>query len=752
MKTKNILLLTFLTVFFVGLESNGLFAQFNFVQPTSITGTATPFTGVSTPTDAIVDPIVTPAIDPTATTVSSYSDGSGFDNVYIWNLTANVITMDFGAPVDITGVAIWNAFASEAWADPGFLEPDHSVNLANFEFFSGGVSLGDEDINVLFPDDSFGELYNLTGDYDDVDQVVMTVITNHGGNETSMQEIAFNTISACEDLVTDISATEICLGEEVTLEATSTTGGMVTWDGGVTNGVPFTPVAAGVYTYNTSSTSGADCDFSVDITVNDNPVVTANVDDDEICIGESVIFTGGGADDYVWDMGVMDGVAFTPAGTGTETYTVIGTDLATGCENTASVDVTVNDLPVVTAAVDNDAICLGESVTFTGGGADDYVWDMGVTDGVPFTPGAAGTETYTVTGTDLATGCENTATVDVEVFDAPPVVANADDTDICIGESVTLTGTGADDYVWEMGVVDGVPFTPASVGTVVYTVTGSIDGAGCSGIDDISITVHPLPNVVFSADETQGCDPFTVNFTSLEPGATYEWSFGDGTSGTGSPISHTYTSDGLFDVTLTVTSAEGCTSSETYMDYIEAQSPPVVNFSYSPTEIDVTNTEVLFTNATTGAVSYEWDFDDGSGISTETNPTHTFPQVGNVQYNVTLTAASSFGCEATAEQLITVNEALFFFIPNTFTPDGDLFNEEFLPIFDAGLDIYDYHLVIFNRWGEMVFESFNVAYGWDGTYGNRDIVQDGTYVWQIEFGETMSDKKHTINGHVSIIK
>ena len=91
-------------------------------------------------------------------------------------------------------------------------------------------------------------------------------------------------------------------------------------------------------------------------------------------------------------------------------------------------------------------------------------------------------------------------------------------------------------------------------------------------------------------------------------------------------------------------------------------------------------------------------------------------------------------------------------MPNTFTPDGDDYNDEFKPIMTAGYDIYDYHLTIFNRWGEIVFESYNAAYGWDGTYGGQGIVEDGTYVWQIEFGETMSDKRHKHRGHVTILK
>ena len=86
------------------------------------------------------------------------------------------------------------------------------------------------------------------------------------------------------------------------------------------------------------------------------------------------------------------------------------------------------------------------------------------------------------------------------------------------------------------------------------------------------------------------------------------------------------------------------------------------------------------------------------------------------------------------------------------TPDGDLFNETFQPVFTAGYDKYDYHLTIFNRWGEIVFESYDADKGWNGAYGDGGLVQDGVYIWQIEFAETMSDKLHVHRGHVTVLK
>ncbi len=99
-----------------------------------------------------------------------------------------------------------------------------------------------------------------------------------------------------------------------------------------------------------------------------------------------------------------------------------------------------------------------------------------------------------------------------------------------------------------------------------------------------------------------------------------------------------------------------------------------------------------------------------------------------------------------------MNDILLYYIPNAFTPDGDEFNPTFKPVFTSGFDPYDYHLIIFNRWGETVFESFNAERGWDGLYNSGELVEDGVYIWHIDFKETMSDKRHKEIGHVTLLK
>lgn len=159
---------------------------------------------------------------------------------------------------------------------------------------------------------------------------------NVGGSNTGHGQIIITEL--CAPLTTSVSGTELCEGDLLTLSATSATGGTVTWDGGVTDGVAFEPTL-GTTTYTATSDSPEDCPFSVDITVNENPVVEAGTDV-SVCEGETVTLTGSGtADTYIWSGGAMDGVPFIPMA-GTNDYFVEGTISATGCSSTDVVSVT----------------------------------------------------------------------------------------------------------------------------------------------------------------------------------------------------------------------------------------------------------------------------------------------------------------------------------------------------------------------------------------------------------------------------
>lgn len=332
----------------------------------------------------------------------------------------------------------------------------------------------------------------------------------------------------------------------------------------------------------------------------------------------------------------------------------------------------------------------------------------------------------------------------------PPVFAGQDYI-ICDGQQTTLSGEGAVIYQWDNGVTDNQPFTPNQTST--YTVIGT-DANGCQDSDDIIVTVELLPVPTFYADTLQGCEPLTVMFVNSTSGnfTNCTWNFGDGSGWTGCDTTYNlYDYDGTYDVSLQMTSINGCVGSSTYTDYIYVEGNPNASFVPSLYSVISLEPDVNFDNTSTGAVSYLWDFGDGSSQSNEVSPSHTFPDNVTTGYPVWLYAYSTIGCVDSAMVVIRVDEVIIFYVPNAFTPDGDEYNQFFQPVFTSGFDPFDFNLKIYNRWGQLIFESNNVEEGWDGTFGET-LVSDGVYNWKIEFKSISNDERFIHTGHVNVLK
>jgi gliding motility-associated-like protein len=405
-----------------------------------------------------------------------------------------------------------------------------------------------------------------------------------------------------------------------------------------------------------------------------------------------------------------------------------------------AMDVPAPDVTVVTDEADN---CTVNPVV---------AWVSDVSDG-NVCAGEIITRTYSVTDD---CGNQILVTQEITILAVPAPIDAGPDTLICIGAGVTLTADNPWNVpiVWDNGVNDGVAFSPTQ--TMTYTVTA--DNLGCISEDQVTVTVEELPVVSFTADVLQGCEPLLVNFTNTSFTSSSlvdcEWSFGDGNTATGcTNVANTYEFGGLYDVTLTTTSINGCTNSITYDDYIYVEDVPVAAFTPSQTQLTTVSTEVVFTNNTVDATDYSWTFGDNSGGSTEFSPTHEFPFEEGGSYVVELVATSPLGCIDSAYATINIVEEVIYYVPNTFTPDKDDYNEHFRPIFYSGYDPYDFTILIFNRWGEIVWESHDTSVGWDGTYGGEGRpVEDGTYTWKIEFKTNQTDERIMVTGHVNVIR
>ncbi|MFT5824219.1 MAG: hypothetical protein ACI8ZM_005485, partial [Crocinitomix sp.] len=246
----------------------------------------------------------------------------------------------------------------------------------------------------------------------------------------------------------------------------------------------------------------------------------------ELCDGEELTLeatsdNGGGIS---WDGGAINGVSFEPGVTGVITYT--GTsDNDQDCWTT--VEIEVFELPEVIASVDLIEICHGDAVVFSqSGDADTYSWDpLEVISGDPYFP-EVGTETYVLTGMVDITGCQNTSEVEVSVNDLP-IINAGDDFAICIGNEVTLSGTGLDvdgTYSWDEAVIDGVSFEPVITNTYILTGTDAND---CENKDTIVVTVYDLPLIEAGVNDAV-CygDAIILSAEGLADPDGYTWSDG----------------------------------------------------------------------------------------------------------------------------------------------------------------------------------------------------------------------------------
>jgi gliding motility-associated-like protein len=205
---------------------------------------------------------------------------------------------------------------------------------------------------------------------------------------------------------------------------------------------------------------------------------------------------------------------------------------------------------------------------------------------------------------------------------------------------------------------------------------------------------------------------------------------------------------------MIVTTDLGCVDSLTFDDALNVKGQPVANFKHSPNPVLMFNTSVLFQNYSVGAVDYQWTFEEGSPGSSQLNNNVQvmFPDGQTGAYDIQLIATSELGCSDTMNYELIVFPEILIYAPNTFTPDGDEFNQGWR-VYMEGIDLQDFNLTVYNRWGEIVWESNDISVEWDGTYGqNGRPVQDGTYTWFIRASDALNDDKYEYNGHVNIIR
>src|SRR5690554_1130190 len=544
---------------------------------------------------------------------------------------------------------------------------------------------------------------------------------------------------------------------------------------------------------------------TVEVVVNPLPTATI-IGDASVCNGASepvVTFTGAdGTAPYTFTYNVNGGPNQTVTSTGnTATLNVLtaisGTydyelisvqdNSSTACiqNQTGTISVEINPIP--TASFENIGTCLNTASQFTnsstvsavnGANLTAWSWDFG--DGNTSnlenpTHTYSDEEVYDVTLTVTSNhGCTNTTTGTGTVYPLPQVSFSP--TSVCLDSNTVFTDLSSisndhtsntlTDWAWDFGdgtssTLQNPTHTYAGAGTYTATLTVT-SNHGCVSTLTETVIVHPKPTADFSGMNLRGCSPFCAELNSnavvANPSsvAHYSWTLSNGEthesnqSFFGPCFENNGGSIDFIDVQLTVTTNEGCQNTFEIPNMIEVYHNPIADFFTSPDTIDVYDPVVDFSNTSQYADQYQW-FIFGEHLTNE-HLSYEFPAEPG-HHEITLVANTDEGCYDTISRTIEILDKIIFYVPNTFTPDGRNFNETFVPVFTSGYDPEDYYFAIFNRWGERIFETNEPNLGWDG----RDLrtgqeVLTGTYIWKIEFKETMSTKRHIEHGHVNLLK
>lgn len=426
---------------------------------------------------------------------------------------------------------------------------------------------------------------------------------------------------------------------------------------------------------------------------------------------------------------------------------------------------TVSSIPAQTV------FCDGLTVNFQNNSwnASNYLWNFGD----PATAGdsshaATPSYTYPDTGSytvtlicNPGTLCADTSSVNFQVY--PPVDPNfiapagqcfiGNNYNFQIGGNFMGNGTttwtfGPDATPQTSNVNDPQNVTWDAPGN--YLVTVEVDENGCVGTYTDTVIVYPMPTADFNTGPFVGCQPYLVFFDDSSIAGTpitYHWDFGDGdTSNVAEPI-HLYPNIGVYDVTLIIATTNGCIGIDTITvpAAVTVNPTPTAGFSVSDTSVSIFSPFIGVTDLSVGADSCWLDFGDGY-TTNDCNAGHTYWNYND--YWITQIVINSYGCPDTARIHVEVYPEFRFYIPNTFTPNGDGLNDVFMP---AIIGVDQYHFMVFDRWGMLIFETYDTMQGWDGRFKGNKCEED-VYVWKVDYLDIEHMESGSAIGHVNLIR
>lgn len=466
--------------------------------------------------------------------------------------------------------------------------------------------------------------------------------------------------------------------------------------------------------------------------------------------------------------------------------TLTAEDLASGCVTAAAKNVRV--YPEIRLDVAPDVIegCSPLTVNFSNQtkGASDQQWYYRLKgDDDKFEMTSTANPAYTLENTttqDLiyevvyeatnASGCSASQTFEIRVYPELRAffTANPPQQSLPHRTVAIYNATNEGDWAFEWDFGDGKPaMTVRDPGSYEYETYGiyeiklTVRNGMCASEHSRVIVIDPMPPIVdFDCDPPRGCRPLTVRFRNLSSFADedkFTWDFGDGQgiSTAQNPV-YTYNQPGVYSVTLTASNKSGSKVVKEKKYLIEVYDNPYARFEVRPSQVYIPDMPVEVTNFTFGGDTWHWDFGDGTTYSTY-EPQHYYKKKG--VYDITLIAGNNEGCYDTAfvRAAAEAVEGGRIKTPNVFTPNPDgptggilgqgSTNDVFLPLMEG---VTEFRMQIYNRWGELLFETTNKEIGWDGYYQGRLCPQD-VYIYKIDL-KFADGERTTKVGDVTLLR
>lgn len=377
-------------------------------------------------------------------------------------------------------------------------------------------------------------------------------------------------------------------------------------------------------------------------------------------------------------------------------------------------------------------ICIGENTPVTATGASTYMWSSGQT-GSSITVSPTTTTTYTVTGTSIH-GCMDTASATVNIYDNPTLTITP--STICSGEEAIASSPTGISYLWSDSLGTTATVSPIVTQPETYTVTVT-DINDC--FTTSTLTVNPTPTIEAFGDEICVGEQAQIHATG---GDTYVWS--NGMQGESLYVSPTIT----MDYSVTGTNQFGCKDED--LTSVTVHPKPTANFNTATDLVSLDSPDLDFVDASIGADSWFWNFGNFSSQNNTSilqNPTYTYTSVGH--FTTWLVVTTEFGCMDSVHKVIQVESPFSFYIPNAFSPDRDGLNEVFKP-YGRGIDPSEYTMMIFDRWGKLIYKSHTLFDSWDG-YINGERAPQGLYVYRF-FIKDLEGRRREYSGHFTILR